>query len=157
MGVYIPNMEKPKDCEVCPFFVLDGAITDDNEWVSYSVCDLLSKTIGDADMMNDCPLIEVRDDYFKYYLECERLNDSRDLLKHRGCMDCDVKLKCLYAFTPKAEECNHYSNADQHTQSIESVLNRETCNLAYYGICTDGDCNNCPYEGERRADEGIIE
>ena len=59
MGVYIPNMEKPKDCEVCPFFVLDGAITDDNEWVSYSVCDLLSKTIGDADMMNDCPLIEI--------------------------------------------------------------------------------------------------
>ena len=59
MGVYIPNMEKPKDCEMCPFFVLDGAITDDNEWVSYSVCDLLSKTIGDADMMNDCPLIEI--------------------------------------------------------------------------------------------------
>ena len=59
MGVYIPNMEKPKDCEMCPFFVLDGAITDDNEWVSYSVCDLLSKTIGDADMMNDCPLIDI--------------------------------------------------------------------------------------------------
>lgn len=59
MGVYLPNMEKPKDCEVCPFFVLDGAITDDNEWVSYSVCDLLSKTIGDADMLNDCPLIEI--------------------------------------------------------------------------------------------------
>lgn len=59
MGVYIPNMDKPKDCEVCPFFVLDGAIADDNEWVSYSVCDLLSKTIGDADMLNDCPLIEI--------------------------------------------------------------------------------------------------
>ena len=52
-------MEKPKDCEVCPFFILDGAITDDNEWVSYSVCDLLGKTIGDADMLNDCPLIEI--------------------------------------------------------------------------------------------------
>lgn len=59
MGVYIPNMKKPKDCEVCPFFILDGAVTDDNKWVSYSVCDLLGKTIGDADMLNDCPLIEI--------------------------------------------------------------------------------------------------
>ena len=59
MGVYIPNMEKPKDCEVCPFIILDGAVTDDNKWVSYSICDLLGKTIGDADMLNDCPLIEI--------------------------------------------------------------------------------------------------
>lgn len=44
------------------------------------------------------------------------------------------------------------ANADQHTQSVESALNRETCNLAYYGICTDGDCNKCPYE-EIKIDE----
>lgn len=75
MGVYIPNMEKPKDCEVCPFFVLDGAITDDNEWVSYSVCDLLSKTIGDADMMNDCPLIEI--------VRCGECTHHDDGLCHR--------------------------------------------------------------------------
>ena len=48
-----------------------------------------------------------------------------------------------------------YQNPTQ-TNAL-NVLNRETCNRAYYGICTDGDCNNCPYEGERRTDEGITE
>ena len=75
MGVYIPNMEKPKDCEVCPFIILDGAVTDDNKWVSYSICDLLGKTIGDADMLNDCPLIEiVRCGECKWWVSAEESN-----------------------------------------------------------------------------------
>ena len=90
MGVYIKNMDKPEDCWVC--FYMD--------------CPHLGE-IG-YENTAECSIIEVRDDYFKYYLECERLNDSRDILKHGGCMGCDVKSKCLYAFTPEAEECNHY-------------------------------------------------
>lgn len=29
MGVYIPNMEKPKDCDLCPFADLFGICKDD--------------------------------------------------------------------------------------------------------------------------------
>ncbi len=50
MGVYIPNMEKPKSCEECLFYELDS-IFEDERWSSAPKC-LLD---GDSD---DCPLIE---------------------------------------------------------------------------------------------------
>lgn len=148
MGIYIRDMEKPKTCHECRLHSYDWG----NEYIlSHDVCHPLGRCFNSpqydggrqVDTLNevrpDCPLIEVRDDYFKYYLECERLNDSRDLLKHRGCMECDVKQKCLYAFTTEAEECNHYSNADQHAQCIEEDEE---------GIEEDFD----PYQGDRDRD-----
>ncbi len=42
-----------------------------------------------------------------------------DIVLFRGCFNCKRHESCPDAFTPEAEECNHYSNTDQHTQSVE--------------------------------------
>ena len=28
-------------------------------------------------------------------------------------------------------------------------MTREECNIAFYGICINGDCKNCPFEPKR--------
>lgn len=65
MGIYIPNMEKPKDCRKCP-----RRIQYDDGWSVRNKCLELNRDIdyeyGDLVVMqNDCPLIEIDDELFK--------------------------------------------------------------------------------------------
>lgn len=136
-----PNMEKPEYCRVC------------HEWFKCKQYD------GEIlHTPNDCPLIDI--------VTC---GECKWYGVDDGMPFCDWWLReiepnvfCSYG-ERRAEQSQintientneiqskkygERANADQHTQSIKSALNIETCNLAYYGICTDGDCNNCPYEG----------
>lgn len=61
MGIYIPNMEKPKSCYLCTFRIIDP--TDG------SVCGCVVGHIQgiplDQDRADDCPLIEIDDELFK--------------------------------------------------------------------------------------------
>lgn len=51
MGVYIPNMEKPKTCEDCPCaYFTEGAYTDE--------CQVTHNHITD-EKPTDCPLIDI--------------------------------------------------------------------------------------------------
>ena len=54
--IAIPNMEKPKSCEDCQFLSLDGVVTDDNEWVSYEICEVAEQLIKED---ITCPLINI--------------------------------------------------------------------------------------------------
>ena len=51
MGIYIPNMEKPKDCKECQWH-LDFYIEDEQVG---GLCTITEKD----DKENDCPLIEI--------------------------------------------------------------------------------------------------
>lgn len=70
MGVYIPNMEKPKSCDECPILIAQivGIYCDDKDGelkrVKITECDTNKyhgHTLGeDYEMMyKDCPLIEI--------------------------------------------------------------------------------------------------
>lgn len=50
MGVYIPNMEKPKSCNECRYKM---------RTMNETFCNLLDKMLGDEDIRPDCPLIEI--------------------------------------------------------------------------------------------------
>ena len=54
MGVYIPNMEKPKECGDCNFV---QAFWDDKRW--------LFRCLVTDKIAEDCPLIEIDDELFK--------------------------------------------------------------------------------------------
>jgi hypothetical protein len=51
MGVYIPNIDKPKRCELCPCsYYSEGALSD--------ICQVTDKPITDGKPTN-CPLIDI--------------------------------------------------------------------------------------------------
>jgi len=52
MGVYIPNMEKPIDCEMCPFADSIGSFIP-------HTCGLTNITLNNDFARMDCPLIEI--------------------------------------------------------------------------------------------------
>ena len=53
MGVYIPNMEKPKSCYECPIAK------------SYLDCLMEKKYVCPIGHTDDCPLIEIADDVWE--------------------------------------------------------------------------------------------
>ena len=53
MGVYIPNMSKPKDCYECPIAK------------SYLDCLMEKKYVCPIGHTDDCPLIEIADDVWE--------------------------------------------------------------------------------------------
>ena len=55
MGIYIPNMEKPKNCKVCPF-----------------TCEKLAFFDGE-NRPQGCPLIEIGDIEYQAYKEVEAM------------------------------------------------------------------------------------
>ena len=75
MGVYIPNMEKPKSCGDCRYKM----------WtMNETFCNLLDKMLGDEGIRPDCPLIEidlVRCGECKHWdgIECQNDRASIDL------------------------------------------------------------------------------
>ena len=130
--IAIPNMEKPKGCIDCP--------------VNDMACELWTEVANiKAHKHKDCPLIEIAE-------PTETL--IHDIRKLIAFIDPHMIIASTYAEQiERAEAVKDWllsivgePNADQNTQHVESALKRETCNLAYYGICTDGDCNKCPYE-----------
>ena len=52
MGVYIPNMSKPTECESCPFADSIGSFMP-------HTCGLTNITLADDFARMDCPLIEI--------------------------------------------------------------------------------------------------
>lgn len=56
MGIYIPNMEKPKICGECPLFI-DHCYFDGNEW--HNGCFSLEREIFEDELAPDCPLIDI--------------------------------------------------------------------------------------------------
>ena len=62
MGLYIPNMDKPKDCRKCP-----RRIQYDDGWSVRNKCLELNRDIhykydDRVVMQDDCPLIEIDDE-----------------------------------------------------------------------------------------------
>lgn len=78
MGVYIKDMEKPKKCENCQFYI---AFYIGNDKVG-STCELTDDVKSIEVKQNDCPLIEISDDEysaFKVYIEniCNRIEERK--------------------------------------------------------------------------------
>lgn len=51
MGIYMPNIEKPKQCAGCQFEVIDTT--------GYPRCVVMRKMVVDGNLFNRCPLVEI--------------------------------------------------------------------------------------------------
>ena len=98
MGVYIPNMEKPKECKECQWH-LDFYIEDEQVG---GLCTITEKD----DRENDCPLIDiVTCGECKYYEESEYI---------RGDMVCKYHMGHTY-YTEADRFCSHGERrSDEH-------------------------------------------
>ena len=113
--IAIPNMKKPSCCALCLFVSFT---------LSESYCDLLDKEIGEADMLTNCPLIEIAE-------PTETL--IHDIRKLIAFIEPRMIIASTYAEQiERAEAVKNWLlsivgefNATQHTQSVESVEQEE--------------------------------
>lgn len=61
MGVYIPNMSKPKGCKECKFYIVEAKV-EGKIYPLNAYCFVQNQDLKDFD---DCPLIEIDDELFK--------------------------------------------------------------------------------------------
>lgn len=67
MGLYIPNVRKPKKCGQCPCaYFADGALGD--------ICQITGDDIDDVDeLLKNCPMQEIDDIQHKAFIEFSKL------------------------------------------------------------------------------------
>jgi hypothetical protein len=65
MGVFIPNMDKPKSCAECQFEVIDTS--------GYPRCVIMQEMVVDGNLFNRCPLEEVNDIQHEAFIEFSKL------------------------------------------------------------------------------------
>ena len=89
MGVYIPNMEKPRSCDKCPIRIAElfGVYYDSKDGKSKRIkitgCDSSKyngKTIAEEEKMmyDHCPLIEIDDELISKFAEAYLEREAED-------------------------------------------------------------------------------
>ena len=127
MGVYIPNMSKPKDsCWNCK--------------AQYnSVCSLKREHIRFDGILDDCPLIEIED---------EAIDIAQDIID--GCKELKERVNKDIV---TCGECKYFNlnEWDETISGVPIIVAHEICHKWGNGCKTDS--NGFCFMGERRADD----